>query len=228
MKLSIIVPLYNEGRLIDKVLNSVKGVELPSGITMEIIIVDDGSTDDSFEILDRHSGDSDIRIFHRDSNAGKASAVKLGIKNSSGEIILIQDADLEYDPACYPQLLEPIIKGKAQVVYGSRFKGRIRKMTLINRIANMISNFTLNLLYGAKISDVNTGYKLFRREVFDRVEITSRNFTFETEVTVKLLKLGYDIYEVPIDYDARLMKEGKKMTWLKALEMYWGIIKYRR
>lgn len=227
MKLSIIIPLYNEEKTIGELIRKIRDVELPFGISKEIIIVDDGSIDTTYEILKRYNTGGTVKIYHKEKNTGKASAVKTGIENSEGDIILIQDADLEYGPDNYQALLEPIIKDKAQVVYGSRFKGKIKKMAVINRIANMISNITLNLLYGTRISDVNTGHKIFRREIFDRIQIASKDFTFETEITAKLLNLGYVIYEVPIGYVARSKKEGKKITWLAALEMYWGIIKYK-
>lgn len=227
MKLSILIPVYNEAQFIGELIRRVRCVELPVGITEEIIIVDDGSTDETPEILKRYNADTAIKIYRQNKNMGKSAAVKTGIEKSEGDIILIQDADLEYDPDNYPMLIEPIIKNKADVVYGSRFKGKIEKMALINRIANLISNITLNLLYGAKISDVNTCHKAFKREVFDKIKITSENFTFETEITAKLLNLGYEIYEMPIKYTARSKEEGKKITWLKAWQMYWGIIRYK-
>jgi len=227
MKLSIIIPLYNEEKTIGELIKKIRDVELPLGISKEIIIVDDGSIDTTYKILKKYNNDSMVKIYRKEKNTGKASAVKAGIENSEGDIILIQDADLEYSPDNYQALLGPIIKDKACVVYGSRFKGKIKKMALMNRIANIISNITLNLLYGAKISDVNTGHKIFKREVFDRIQLMSENFMFETEITAKLLNLGYQIYEVPINYIARSKKDGKKITWLKALQMYWGIIKYK-
>ncbi len=227
MKLSIIIPLYNEEKTIGELIRKIRDVELPLGISKEIIIVDDGSIDTTYKILKEYNNDDTVKIYHKEKNTGKAAAIKTGIENSEGDIILIQDADLEYSPDNYQALLGPIIQDKAQVVYGSRFKGKIKKMALINRIANMISNITLNLLYGTRISDVNTGHKIFRREIFDRIQIASNGFTLETEITAKLLNLRYKIYEVPITYVARSKKEGKKIRWLEALAMYWGIIKYK-
>lgn len=226
-KLSIIIPVYNEARFINTIVRKVKSVKLPDNIMEEIIVVDDGSTDNTGKILEQYNSDSAIKIFHQEKNMGKSSAVRLGIKMSTGDIILIQDADLEYNPDDYPKLIEPIITHKSPVVYGSRFKGRIKRMHFINIIANIVSNITLNLLYSTKISDVNTGYKMFKRNVLNNIKLISNNFTFETEITAKLLNRGYKIYEVPIEYDARSKKEGKKISWLKALQMYWGIIKYR-
>jgi len=227
MRLSIIIPLYNEAQLIDEVIKRIKAAYLPVNITKEIIIVNDGSTDDSYDRLKKYNIDPEIRIFNLNKNKGKAAAVKLGIKISTGDIILIQDADLEYNPDDYPRLIEPIIANKSRVVFGSRFKGTIKRMRLINRIANIISNATVNMLFNAKITDVNTGYKMFRRDALDDIKIISKNFTFETEITARLLNKGYKIYEVPIQYTARSKAEGKKITWPKALQMYWGIIKYR-
>jgi len=225
-KLSVIIPVYNEARFIDIVIKKVKSIKLPGDIAKEIIIINDASTDDTGKILEQYNSDSAIKIFHQEKNMGKSSAVRLGIERSTGDIILIQDADLEYNPDDYPKLIEPIIAHKSPVVYGSRFKGTIKGMHLINRIANIVSNITLNLLYNTKISDVNTGHKVFKRDVLNDIKLISENFTFETEITAKLLNRGYEIYEVPIGYDARSKKEGKKISWLKALQMYWGIIKY--
>ncbi len=225
-KLSVIIPVYNEARFINIVIKKVKSIKLPGDIAKEIIIINDASTDDTGKILEQYNSDSAIKIFHQEKNMGKSSAVRLGIERSTGDIILIQDADLEYNPDDYPKLIEPIIAHKSPVVYGSRFKGTIKGMHLINRIANIVSNITLNLLYNTKISDVNTGHKVFKRDVLNDIKLISENFTFETEITAKLLNRGYEIYEVPIEYDARSEKEGKKMSWLKALQMYWGIIKY--
>ncbi len=148
MKLSIIVPVYNEEKTIDELIRNIKNVKLPVGITKEIIIVDDGSVDETLEILKRYNTDITIRIYRKDKCTGKTSAVKMGIEKSEGDIVLIQDADLEYSPDNYPLLIEPIIKDRACVVYDSRFKGSIKKMALMNRIANIISNITLNLLIG--------------------------------------------------------------------------------
>jgi len=227
MRLSIIVPVYNESQTIGAIIRKIRAVILPGNITKEIIAVNDGSTDDSAEILKKYAADSQIKIFCHDKSMGKSQAVKLGIEKSTGDVILIQDADLEYNPESYPGLIKPIIEHKSSVVYGSRFKGAIKGMGLINRIANILSNATLNLLFRAKITDVNTCYKVFKKEVLKDIELTSKGFTFETELTAKLLKKGYDIYEVPISYNARSKKEGKKINWPNALQMYWGIIKYK-
>jgi glycosyltransferase involved in cell wall biosynthesis len=226
MRLSVIIPAYNEAQFIDELIIRVKAVVLPDGITKEIIVVNDGSTDETAAILKKYTTDSMIKLLSEDKNEGKSVAVKKGIDASTGDIILIQDADLEYDPGNYPVLIEPIINSKASIVYGSRFKGKAKNMAPINRIANIISNHTVNMLYGTKFTDINTGHKIFRREVFDYIKITSDNFTLETELTVKSIRLGYKIHEVPICYIARSKWQKKKMTWFKATQMYMGIITY--
>ncbi|MDD4893925.1 MAG: glycosyltransferase family 2 protein [Candidatus Omnitrophica bacterium] len=224
--LSVIIPVYNEERTIEQVLQKVIDAPLPQGVLLEVIIVDDGSKDDTAGHLHAFHSDPKVRIFHQ-VNQGKTAALLKGIKEARGDIFLIQDSDLEYDPEQYPQLLNPILNNSASVVYGSRFLGHIDGMKIVNRLANLISNWTLSLLYGACITDVNTCYKVFRREAFAGVEITSRNFAFETEITVKFLKKKLQIIEVPIRYSARTRGQGKKINWLTALEMYWPIIKFR-
>lgn len=227
MKLSVIIPVYNEERYIDTIIKKVKEVTLPDSMGKEIIVIDDKSTDRTAEILKKYRSDPDIRILSRRKNKGKSQAVHWGIKESTGDIILIQDADLEYDPKFYPRLIKPIIQGQCDVVYGSRFKGSIKNMKFINRVANILSNVTLNLLFFTGITDINTCHKVFKRKALQDIKLVSGSFMFETEVTVKLLKKGYTISEVPIDYVARTKQEGKKITWPRALHMYWGIIKYK-
>lgn len=151
----------------------------------------------------------------------------MGFSNASGDIMLVQDADLEYDPNEYGNLLEPILKGEYQVVYGSRFLGKIQSMEFINRFANVVSNWTFSLLWGNRITDINTCYKVFTRQAFEGITITTQNFAFETEVTIKFLKKGLKIKEIPIDYKARTREQGKKIRWSTALQMYWPILKYR-
>lgn len=224
--LSIIIPAYNEERTIEILLKKVIDVKLPSGMMKEIIIVNDGSSDQTLEKLNAVSQHPNIKVYSK-PNGGKASALKLGFEHATGDIILIQDADLEYDPVQYPQLLQPILEGKTEVLYGSRFLGKIEQMRLINRIANMISNGTMTILWGASITDINTCYKVFTRRAFEDIDILAENFAFETEITIKFLRKGLKILEVPIDYQARTIQEGKKINWRTALEMYWPIVAYR-
>lgn len=225
MKLSVIIPVFNEESTIEDIISKVRGAPLPGNLGREIVIVNDGSKDGTPAILERFRGQEDIIMVHQD-NAGKTAALLTGFKHATGDVMLIQDADLEYDPLQYPKLLQPILDG-ADVVYGSRFLGHINGMEPVNRWANEISNLAFRLLYGVKLTDINTCYKVFRRQVWEGMKITSRNFAFETEFTVKLLGRGFTIREVAIDYTARTRKAGKKINWTTALEMFWPIIKYR-
>jgi len=225
-KLSVIIPVFNEGRHLDALLAKVLAVQLPGVVSKEIVIVDDGSTDNTSEILKSYRSHSDFVILRQLKNQGKGAAVRRGIAAASGDIILIQDADHEYDPIHYPELVRPLLDGKAAVVYGSRFKGEIRHMRPMDRWANIFSNLTVNALYQARLTDINTGFKIFTKEVLKDIHLVAARFDFDTEVTVKLLKKGVMIDEVPICYAAREKGAGKKMTWQAAVQMYFGIIKY--
>ncbi|MDO8675361.1 MAG: glycosyltransferase family 2 protein [Candidatus Omnitrophota bacterium] len=226
MTLSIIIPAYNEAVTIGAVLEKVLAVPLPGGLTREIIVVNDGSTDGTEQALKSWAGHSPITIIHQ-ANQGKAGAIRTGMKQASGDILLIQDADLEYDPAQYPGLLQPILEDRAQVVYGSRFLGNIQNMSRIDRFANNVSNTMFRWLYGAVITDINTCYKAFTRKALEGITMNARNFAFETEITVKFIQKGLFIKEVPIHYAARTRQEGKKIRWGTALQMFWPIL-YQR
>lgn len=223
MKLSVIIPVYNEEKTILSIVENVASVQLPSHITKEILIINDGSTDGTKEKLKELAPHPSIRILSHVKNSGKASAVKHGIEESTGDIIIIQDADMEYSPAYYPDLLEPILSNKASIVYGSRFKGNIKNMTLINRLANNISNITVNILYNSSVSDIHTCLKAFTKETIKDIKLTAKNFSFDTEITAKFLNKGHKIYEVPISYVAR--SQGKKINWITAIEAYYILIK---
>ncbi len=227
MKLSVIIPVYNEMQTLDALMRKVKNAQLPPKVEKEIVVVNDGSTDGTPEIIERHRGEPQVKIIHQPGNMGKTLAVMAGMEASTGDIIIIQDADLEYDPCDYPLLIEPILDKRATVVYGSRFKGRIRKMPFISRVANSISNVTLNILFGSKISDIHTCYKVFRKGALDLSGMSTKHFMFDIEITATFLSRGEAIFEVPIGYAARTKKEGKKITWLQALELYWWIIGFR-
>lgn len=227
MKLSIIIPVFNEEHTILALLSRVQEVQLPSGVTREIIIVDDGSVDSTREKLKGHRSHHPTKIVHKEKNQGKGSAIKVGIQHATGDIILIQDADLEYDPAEYPALIEPILKMETLVVYGSRFKGNIKNMTLTNRLANLTTNLTIRILFGQKLTDANTCYKLYKKDVLNNLHIKSDGFDFEAELTSKLLLQKIKIHEIPIKYEARDKRSGKKMSWSKALRMYYVFFRCR-
>ncbi len=226
MLVSIIIPVYNEEKSVASLIDRVLSVQLPSGLTKEIIIVNDGSKDRTADVLKKYASQPLIKVFEK-PNGGKTSALLTGFSKAQGDILLIQDADLEYDPYEYPKLLEPILKEEYQVVYGSRFLGHIQNMEGINRFANVVSNWTFSALWGVRITDINTCYKIFTRKAFEGITITAQNFAFETEVTIKFLKKGLRIKELPIGYTARTRAQGKKIRWGTALQMYWPIIKYR-
>jgi len=224
LKLSVIIPCYNEKDTVATVIERVRKV----GLAHEIVVVDDGSTDGSRDILASIDPQDDLKIIHHPHNQGKGAAVRTGFNAATGDILLIQDADLEYDPREYPTLLRPIEEGITQVVYGSRFLGGPRKaMFFWNMVANRTLTFITNLLYNAILSDMETCYKVFRAEVIRDIPLRSRRFDFEPEVTAKVLKRGYRIYEVPISYNGREWEEGKKITWKDGVIALWTLILYR-
>ena len=227
MKLSVIIPAYNEEKTILAVINKVKSVSLPIG--REIIVVDDCSEDSTRKMLSELR-DGSIKIFFHRKNMGKGAAVRTGITHASGNIILVQDADFEYNPEEYPRLLKPIIEGKAEVVYGSRIesiRSNLRKMYKLHYLGNVFLTAVTNLLYGSKITDMETGYKVFRKEVIDGIRIRARGFDFEPEITAKILKRGFRIEEVRIDFMGRRFDEGKKITWVDGIKAAYYLIKYR-
>lgn len=227
MKLSIIIPVYNEQDTVATIIEEVKMAALPPDIDREIIVVNDGSKDNTAKELDKYSDSDRVRIFHKEKNEGKTSAIVRGFKEATGDLLLIQDADLEYSPKDYPVLLDPILKDEADVVYGSRFLGKRQGVIFINGLANALSNITFVILYWRWITDINTCYKLFKKETLKDIHIESAHFTFETEITAKMLNRGYRIKEVPISYKGRDRSEGKKINAARAWDMYWGMFKYR-
>lgn len=226
LTLSVIIPCFNEVSSIEAVLHRVESV----GLANEIIIVDDGSTDGTHEVLARIEAQNrpNVHIIYHERNQGKGAAVVTGFKAATSDVMLIQDADFEYDPREYGLLLKPLEEGIAKVVYGSRFLGGPRKaMNFWNMVANRSLTFATNILYNAILSDMETCYKVFRADVVQGMLIRSRRFDFEPEVTAKVLKQGIRIYEVPISYNGREWHEGKKIKWTDAPIALWTLIKYR-
>jgi len=224
MKLSVVIPVYNEVDNIQEILKRVRATKL----AWEIIVVDDGSQDGTRDVLKKLDGKKSIRVIPHEQNQGKGAAVRTGLQAARGDIILIQDADLEYSPHDYPILLEPIKNGTADVVYGSRFLGGPRRVTMFwHMIANKMLTFMTNILYDTILSDMETGYKVFRREVIEGLTLHSSRFDFEPEFTAKILKRKYRIYEVPISFNPRDYSQGKKIKLIDAFEAVWTLFKYR-
>jgi glycosyltransferase involved in cell wall biosynthesis len=228
VKLSVVIPVHNEASTIEEVLEKVLAVEL-EGIEKEIIVADDGSTDGSLELVQRFRlAQADlVKVYASPVNFGKGAAVRYGFKMATGDIVLIQDADLELDPQEYGRLLAPILAGQSQVVYGSRFKQSDNKVPLVSRWANQFLTLLTNLLFGGRLTDMETAYKVFRAEVLQQIKLKRVGFDFEPEITAKLLKAGYQIQEVPISYNPRTSYEGKKIGWRDGLEAIWTLITCR-
>jgi glycosyltransferase involved in cell wall biosynthesis len=221
------MPVYNERTTLHEILRQVRAVELPGDMEKEILAVDDGSTDGSAEILAGEAHAGDVRVFRHPVNRGKGAAIRTGITQATGDILLIQDADLEYDPRDYVNLVQPIVVGEQAVVYGSRFSGSRQRMLFWHWLGNKLLTLTTNLLFGAVLSDMETCYKAFRADVVKSIPLHSRRFEFEPEITAKVLKRGYHILEVPISYRGRDFHEGKKISWRDAPVAFWTLIKYR-
>lgn len=223
-KLSIIIPVYNEEKTIGEMLTNVLSVSLQEW-TKEIIVVDDGSTDGTRNVL--KTWGKKVNVIYKDKNEGKGSAVTIGFKVATGDIILIQDADLEYSPSDYPVLLAPFDHQHVDVVYGSRFLGPHLSTMFVYAQGNKFVTFVTNILFNTNITDMETGFKVFRRSVLKDITIHSKRFDVEPELTVKMLKSGHQIYEVPISYFGRKFNEGKKLTWKDGVIALWTLIKYR-
>jgi len=222
--LSIVVPVFNERNTVAEIVRRIRAVELP--IRIEVVVVDDGSSDGSDKVLSALQ-DSTVRLIKHPYNRGKGAAVRTGIEAVKGDLVLIQDADLEYDPDDWPMMLAPMLKGKARVVYGSRFTGERKNMLLSHWIGNRFLTLVTNVLYGSTLSDMETCYKLFDRRVLDRITVESDRFEFEPEITAKVLRMGERIYEVPISYAGREMTEGKKITWRDGFGALKTLVRYR-
>jgi len=229
MKLSIVIPAYNEINTIGEILARVLEADLPK----EVIVVDDYSTDGTKEFLKEWEArrekewKDNVRILYQTQNRGKGAALRSGFKEATGDIIIIQDADLEYDPQEYPKLIEPLLDGRADVVYGSRFLGTPRRVLMFRHtLGNKLLTFLSNLCTDLNLTDMETGYKVFKKEVLEHLHLKSNRFGFEPEVTAKIAKMNYRIYEVPIAYSGRDYWEGKKINWMDGLKAVFSILRY--
>jgi glycosyltransferase involved in cell wall biosynthesis len=247
VKLSVLIPCYNESETIREIVDRVRAVQvivrirdgrhggsvLPDGtvelmLEKELVIVDDGSVDGTRELLPELALHPDVFVYYHKRNMGKGAAVRTAIEKSRGDILVVQDADLEYDPRDYPLLVQPILEGRARVVYGSRFLGGPRKaMFFSHMLGNKILTLFTNVLFDTILSDMETCYKVFSREVAEQLHLKSPGWGFDPEITAKILKRGYRIYEVPISYTGREYDEGKKINWRDGFTVMWTLLKYR-
>jgi glycosyltransferase involved in cell wall biosynthesis len=224
MKLSVIIPVYNEADHIREILRRVQAAKRAK----EIIVVDDGSSDGTRDILKKLDGRNRLRVIMHEKNQGKGAAVVTGLNAAKGDILLIQDADLEYHPRDYPALLQPIEEGVADVVYGSRFLGGPHRVAMFwHLVANQLLTLMTNVLFNTILTDMETGYKVFRRKVIEDMIIRAKRFDFEPEFTAKVLKRNYRIFEVPISFNPRDYSQGKKIKLRDAFEAVWTLLKYR-
>jgi glycosyltransferase involved in cell wall biosynthesis len=221
--LSVVMPVYDEKATLEEIIDRVLAVPL----RVELIAVDDASTDGSREVLERLSRERGFRVLFQDRNRGKGAAVRKGIEAATGDVIVVQDADLEYSPEEYPDLLDLIVKGKSDAVFGSRFIGRHRCFLFTHYLANLFLNLVTNVLYNTTMTDMETCFKAVRAEVLKDLDLKSDRFGIEPEITAKLFKRGARVYEVPITYEGRDYSEGKKITWRDGFPALWSLVKYR-
>jgi glycosyltransferase involved in cell wall biosynthesis len=217
------MPVYNEKETIEEIVSRV----LASPLRIELIAVDDGSTDGSGAVLKRLSAESGFKLFSQEVNQGKGAAVRQGFKETTGDIVVIQDADLEYSPEEYPDLIDLIIQGKADAVYGSRFLGRHRAFLYLHYLGNKFLTFVTNVLYNTILTDMETCFKAIRGDIVRELKLREKRFGIEPEITAKLFKRGCRVYEVPITYQGRGYEEGKKISWRDGLRALWVLFKYR-
>jgi glycosyltransferase involved in cell wall biosynthesis len=225
VKLSVVIPCYNEIHTLSAVLNAVRDAPGPD---KEIIVVDDGSTDGTRELLEKDVDRKLARVIYLETNRGKGAALRAGFAAATGDVVIVQDADLEYDPADYPLMIQPIVDNQADVVYGSRFIGHRphRVLYFWHRVGNGLLTFLSNLLTNLNLTDIETGYKAFRREVIQSLDIEEDGYGFEPEITAKVARGHYRVYEVGIGYFGRTYAEGKKIDWKDGLWAVWCILKY--
>lgn len=239
MKLSVIMPIYNEIDTVQEIVRRVRSVKLSVEIgygpengdvvsfDREIVLVDDGSTDGTRTVLRHLRETPDTLVVFHEENQGKGAAVRTGLENASGDVLLIQDADLEYDPREYPTLLQPILEGRSHVVYGSRFRGGpTRAMFFWHMVGNRFLTLMTNLLYNTILTDMETCYKVFKGEYFRAIPIKSNTFCFEPEITAKVAKLGLRVYEVPVDYHGRDYDAGKKIGWVDGVKAIFAVLRF--
>jgi glycosyltransferase involved in cell wall biosynthesis len=222
--LSVIVPVFNERTTVAEILRRMRAVTLP--VDLEIVVIDDASSDGTEKVLSALE-DSTVRVVRHATNKGKGAAIRTGLAHARGDLLLIQDADLEYDPEDWPSLMAPLLRGKARVVYGSRFTGERKNMLFWHWVGNRFLSLVTNVLYNTTLSDMETCYKLFDRGVLEGITIESDRFEFEPEITAKVLRRGHRIYEVPISYSGREFHEGKKITWRDGLGALVTLVRYR-
>jgi glycosyltransferase involved in cell wall biosynthesis len=226
-RLSIVIPVYNEERTIGEVIERVRRTDL-GPVEKEIIVSNDGSSDGTAEIVRAYAERcADVIVYDSPINLGKGAAVRLGLHHASGDVVIIQDADLELDPAEYPRIIEPILSGQAEVVYGSRFLSGANAVPLRTRLANQLLTTLTNVLFGGGLSDMETAYKAFKREVVGKLRLRCARFDFEPEVTAQLLLAGYRIQQVPIHYTPRTAHEGKKISWVDGIEAIYTLLRCR-
>ncbi len=224
MKLSVIIPIYNEKDTLEEIISRVQATGIPD----ELVLIDDGSKDGTVDIVKKFEGREGFKVRLLKKNQGKGAAVRNGLDIATGDVLLIQDADLEYDPRDYPALLKPIEEGLADVVYGSRFLGGSRRVAMFwHMVANKLLTLFTNILYNTILTDMETGYKVFKKEVVKDMPLHAKRFEFEPEFTAKILKRNYRIFEVPISFNPRDYEEGKKIGLPDAFEAIWALIKYR-
>jgi glycosyltransferase involved in cell wall biosynthesis len=221
--LTVVMPVYNERATLQEIVERVLTVP----VRIELIAVDDASTDGSRELLQQLGQDKKFRVLLQETNRGKGAAVRRGIAEADGDVIVVQDADLEYSPEEYPELLDLIVKGKADAVFGSRFLGRHRCFLFTHYLANLFLNLVVNVLYNTTMTDMETCFKAVRADVLKPIPLHSDRFGIEPEITAKLFKRGARVYEIPITYEGRDYAEGKKITWRDGFPALWALIKYR-